>query len=238
MRKQNQTFTPLKLKPLALTPTNHKFTGMSFGGLGATSGRILPDASNQPDPTPEQIQHFEEHGKKIIDQIVHKSLKKHKDKDALHGSKSLQLIIGKDKYPHEPADWDVFSKEEKKRALEIEKAIDDKAGADIAHTRYQTVRKVSMGPDDPYTGKHLYIVETPDVRSDNSVDYMDFPKDLPTLVKGGIRHEHLNIAYMKASTRYKRQIMKAQRGFEDARLIKEYYMRQGRKINTPKTQTL
>jgi len=213
---------PLEIKPLSLAQT---------GGL---SREILPDAGNQPDPTREQLREFKQHSNEWVDDIVSTSLRRHNKTDVLHGSRSLQMLLGS-AYPRKPKDWDVYSTQEKRRALQIEASIDKKAGCDIAQTRFQPIPKVSSGPDDPFTGKHLYIVETPRVHNDASIDYMHRPPRLPTQMYKGIRHENLRIAYQKASIRIFRQPLQAHKARKDKQAIENY----GRKgINIPGVPSL
>jgi len=210
---------------------------LNVGTLLASGGRTktLPDSSNLPRPTQQQIQNYKDNHRTWINEIVMDSLRKHQKTDALHGSKSLQLIIGP-AYPRKPQDYDVFSEEERKRATQIEKQLDQKAGCDIARTRYEYIPKVSFGPDDPYTGKHLYIVETPLIHGDTSVDYMNMPENLPTETHNGIRHQSLDVSYQKASTRIYRQPLKASKASQDMHAIREYYHRMGRQLPSHQTR--
>lgn len=204
---------------------------MTFSLSSGMSSRrnVLPDAGNQPDATQEHIDYYKRNKEKIVPPIVKGTLRKHPE-DVLHGSRSLDMIIPN--YPRKPSDWDTFSPEEKRRALAYEKAIDEKVGADIAETHYIKIPKVSMGPDDPAMGKHLYRVVTPRISNDAEIDIMNRPSDLETERYNGITHESLASQYRKAVTRKGRQPTKAQKALSDQRAIEAYWESKGK---TPPT---
>jgi len=240
---------PLKIIPLhakPLVPMKHigtmqefkfekslKPEGMNFGGGqsiilgGGQAGQTLPDAGNQPDPTRAQIEHFRKNRDKIVGSVVKTSLRKH-PQDVLHGSRSLQMLIPN--YPRQPGDWDMYSPQEKKRALALEAAIDRKVGADIVETRYCPIPKVTSGPDDPGTSKDLYRIVSPDISNDADIDIMDKPKQLKIMRQKGITHERLDEAYVKARRRIRLQPIKAGKAVEDSRSIADYFKKRGLKL--------
>ena len=221
MKLKTMQLNPIKLHPLKLQLTHqHKFTTSLTG--------VLPDAGNQPDPTPDKLQHYKENAEEIVEDVVKSNLKKHQS-DTLHGSRSLQMLLGKH-FTRDVNDWDIFSTTEKKRALQLEKQLDKRAGCDIFQTRYQHITKVSAGEDDPYTGEHLYIVESPSVHNDPTVDVMSHPKNLPRTRRKSIYHEALPVAYQKARTRVYRSPLQAGKATHDYRAIEAYYKSQGKKL--------
>lgn len=246
MRIKTKRIKTIKVKPLSLSPThasplhNTPLRGKSLLQQPIsrprieqpvhTPGSTLPDAGNQPDPTPEKIQQYKENANKIVNDTVISSLRKHKKTDTFHGSRSLRMILGKEIFGRKVNDYDVFSKNEKQRAIELEAELDRKAGCDLFSTRYEHIKKVSIGEDDPYTGEHLYIVESKKVKDDPTIDVMSHPKDLPRILKNDIYHEALPVAYQKAKTRVYRSPLNAGKAVHDYRAIEEYYRRKGKKM--------
>lgn len=204
--------------------TSKPITFSLNSGMGSKKN-VLPDAGNQPEATKERLDYYRRNKEKIVPPIVTGTLRKH-PRDALHGSRSLDMIIPN--YPRKPGDWDTFSPDEKERALAYERAIDEKVGADIAETHYIPIPKVSMGPDDPATGKHLYRVVTPKISNDAEIDVMDRPSDLETERYNGITHESLASQYRKAVTRKSRQPTKAHKALDDQRAIEAYWKSKGK----------
>jgi len=204
--------------------------GMNFGGGqsimlgGGGRSETLPDAGGMPPPTRQQIEHFRQNRDKIIGPIVKASLRQH-PQDVLHGSRSLDMLLPN--YPREPNDWDIYSPQERKRAIELERAVDRKVGADIMETKYCPVPKVTSGPDEPGTSKDLYRLVTPTISNDADIDVMDKPAGIKTQKHKSITHESLREAYVKAFRRKKLQPIKAGKAIQDARAIEEYWQRKG-----------
>jgi len=182
-------------------------------------GEVLPDAGNQPDPTAEKIRRYRKNAEKWVGEVVKNHLTTHEDV-VLHGSRSLKMLLPH--YKRKVHDWDLFSPKERQTALEIERKIDQKAGCDIARTRYQHIKSKNLKPE-IYKGEHLYIVETPRVKGDAEVDVMDKPKNLPTVRHNGITHEDLLIAHQKALTRQYRQPQKKDKARYDTKAIEQKY---------------
>ena len=222
------------MKSMRIKPINMKLirptTLISFKNtntLGnSKKSRVLPDAGNQPDPTPEKIRNYKENKDQWIPQIVTSSLRKHNKTDVLHGGKSLNMLLPSHR---DSDDWDMYTTEDKKRALELEAAIDKKAGCDIAETVYVPLQKsILMGPagdDDEFISDDLYRVQTPIVKKDADIDIMERPPGLPTVMKNGIRHEALSEAYKKAKRRVYKQPLQARKAVEDMKRIEEYRRR-------------
>jgi len=220
---------PMKLKLMQINPITpmQSLTTTTSPLMGTSQSRVLPDAGNQPDPTREQIDQFIKGKSRMIPDIVLSSLRNHPE-DVLHGSQSLKLLLPQ--YSRNPQDWDILSPKEKERALALEAEIDRRAGCDIARTEYIPIPKVSAGPDDPTTSKHLYRIVTPAVEGDADIDVMDKPKQLKTQRHKGITHESLEYQYEKAKTRVQRQPMKAHKASSDIRDIENYFQSKGKKI--------
>lgn len=185
---------------------------------------ILPDAGNQPEPSKNDIERLQRKHK-LVNPIVLDSLKDH-PQDVLHGSRSLNMLIPN--FSRKPHDWDMFSPKEKERALQLEKAIDEKAGCDIAQTQYRHLPKMPFSTPMPGSGEHLYRVVTPKIQGDPEIDIMDRPKDLETTRKHGITHESLIEAHHKATTRRLRQPMQSQKASSDMKDIEEYWKKRGK----------
>jgi len=228
---------PLEFKPLIPIKLQNQNEGipdqsmqpMQLSTLGSFGPQktVLPDAGNQPDPTPEKIKKYKQNKFKIVEQVVKKSLRKHPE-DVLHGSQSLKMLLPQ--YSRDPQDWDILSPTEKKRALALEAAIDRRAGCDIAETRYMRIPKTSMTPDDPRDSKELYQVVTPSISGDPDIDIMDKPSGIKTMRYKGITHESLQDQYDKARTRQVRQPIKAQKARSDQQDIEKYCASKGKKI--------
>jgi len=232
---------PVKIKTLSLSPathsplTHHPMRGKSLlqrqpkkkskhppSAFG--SATILPDAGNQPEPSQSDIERLQGN-KKFINTIVEDSLKDH-PQDVLHGSRSLSMLIPN--FSRTPKDWDLFSPQEQKRALQLEAEIDKQAGCDIAQTQYRHVPKMPFTPEMPGTGEHLYRVITPKIKGDPEIDVMDRPKELDTVRKHNITHESLIEAHHKATTRRLRQPLMAQKALSDMKDIEAYWKKRGR----------
>jgi len=193
---------------------------------------VLPDAGNQPDPTQQKIDYYQQNHEKIVDPIVLASLRKHRE-DVLHGSRSLNMLIPN--FYRKPGDWDIYSPNEKKRALAFEEAIDKKVGADITETIHIEVPKSIFGfnaADEDDSSKDLYRVVAPRVSNDGEIDVMSKPKNLKTTRHKGITHESLESQYARTVTRRHRQPMKASQARSDQTEIEDYWYVRGR---TPPT---
>jgi len=227
--------SPLEFKPIMpIGETKEGIPEEKFGapmgginlGLGPQK-RVLPDAGNQPDPTPEKIREYKKNQFKTVEKVVLDSLRKH-PQDVLHGSQSLKKLLPQ--YSRNPQDWDILSPMEKKRALALEAEIDRRAGCNIAETRYMEIPKVSMTPDDPRDSKELYQVVTPLISGDPSIDVMDRPKGIHTIRRNGITHESLQDQYDKAKKRQMIQPTKAHKARSDQMDIERYWESKGKKI--------
>jgi len=200
---------------------------------------LLPDAGNQPEPTPEKIEYYKRNRQHIVPPIVKSSLRRH-PQDVLHGSQSLNMLLPS--FPREPGDWDMYSPKEKERALALESAIDRKVGADIASTVYIEIPKATFGgfqkKDDSEDdmSKNLYRVITPHVSNDAEIDVMDKPPNLPTVRHNGITHESLESQYKKSVRRQHMQPMKASKARTDQTAIEDYWNTKG--IIPPETERL
>lgn len=185
---------------------------------------VLPDAGNQPDPTPECIARLKKQ-KDLIDPIVTKSLREN-PQDVLHGSRSLNMLIPH--FPRKPNDWDIFSTTEQERALELERKIDEKAGRNIAQTEYRRLPTLPFSPPLENSGEHLYRVTLPHLSDHHpEIDIMDRPPNLDTTRKYGITHESLPEAYEKASTRRLRQPLMATKASQDIQAIETHWKKKG-----------
>jgi hypothetical protein len=214
---RSRTLLQPKMMPQKKKQSEHPQS--SFG-----SATTLPDAGNQPDPTKSDIERLQRKNK-LINPIVQESLKDH-PQDVLHGSRSLNMLLPN--FSRKPHDWDLFSPTEKKRALQLEKKIDEKAGCDIAQTQYRHIPKMPFSQPIPGSGEHLYRVVTPQIKGDPDIDIMDRPSDLETTRKHGITHESLIEAHHKATTRRLRQPMQTSKASSDVNDIEEYWKKRGR----------
>jgi len=189
------------------------------------AGRIS-ERGDAPRCSTEQVKHFVENWEKILPPRVIRSIKRHND--VLHGARSVNMIVGK-KYSRPTKDFDVYSKEPRKRAHQIENEIDRCMGCDMAYVHYQAIPKLDpMGTDDELTAKELFIVKTVP-HQDGDVDYMMLPRGLPTHTRKGIRHEDLREAYRKA----KKNVYHPLRYFkasDDIRRIEAYWRSRGKKV--------
>jgi hypothetical protein len=185
---------------------------------------MLPDAGNQPTPTPEQIKHINQ--RNIVDPIVERTLKEN-PQDVLHGSRSLHCIIPH--YSRKPNDWDIFSTEERERAIELERKIDEQSGANVAQTYYRHIPSMPFSPPSSGTGEHLYRVTTPHLENEADIDIMNRPQDIETVRKDGITHESLLDAHKKATTRRFRQPLMMQKASSDISDIERYWKKKGKR---------
>lgn len=199
--------------------TQSKHPQSTFG-----SATTLPDAGNQPTPSKSDIERLQRKDK-IINPIVEDSLKEH-PQDVLHGSRSLNRLLPN--FSRRPHDWDMFSPQEKKRALALERRIDRKAGYNIAQTQYRHIPKMPFTQPMPGSGEHLYRVVTPKIKGDPEIDIMDRPENLDTVRKHNISHESLIEAHHKANTRRLRQPMMAQKATSDVNDIEKYWQKRGK----------
>jgi len=159
------------------------------------NSEIISDSSGLKKPTMQQISWFSKNHKEIIKDTVLTSLKKHKS-DVLHGSQSLNILIPSNQ--RKAKDWDIFSKMEQGRAIELEKRLDKKANCDISQVSCHEIPKVSFDKDNGTTAKRLCVVSTPLIHTDNGIDVMRTPKKLDTITHKGIRHESLEGQLEKA----------------------------------------
>jgi len=166
----------------------------------------------------DQVEHFRDNYEKILPPKVLRSIRRHND--ILHGSRSVNMIVGP-RYSRPAKDFDVYSSEPQKRAVEIENQIDRACGCDMASVRHRQIPKVLPGEEDPFMAKELFIVETV-VNNDGDVDYMKTPKGLPTTRKNGIRHESLKEAYRKAH-KNKNQPLRMVKANADIKRIEAYW---------------
>jgi len=190
---------------------------------GATKKK-LPNASKYKNqPTRNQINEYQKNKEEILDPIVIKSLKRH-PADVLHGSQSLHMIIPGSR---KPVDWDLYSSQEEKRALALEKSLDEKMKADIAYTEQGKFPKVpesnTLNPTKLY---HVKVVGI----TDPQIDVMDKPKNLPTFSYEGITHETLESQHYKLDWRANNQWTKLVKAVGDRKEIEKYLESKGKKV--------
>lgn len=198
---------------------------------GSTSkSRTLHDTSNLPQCTVQQRSRYEQNWEKILEPKMMTHL--HGSKDVLHGGRSLNMLIA-DNDPendlYRPSlDFDVFSKSAKKHSRKIEKQLDKSMGCNICDVVHVPIPQTSAREYDDMSAD-LYRVTTPATTKDAEVDFMDKPKNLPTVRYKRIYHESLEKQYEKAT----RGLMVPLRSFKsglDRTRIREHYRRKGKKL--------
>ena len=189
----------------------------------------ITEKGDAPTCSREKVENFKKNWERILTPKVISSIKRHND--ILHGARSVNMLVGP-KYSRPTKDFDVYSDNPQRRAVEIENEIDRCCGCDMAQVRHRSIPKVLPGEDDPLMAKDLYIVETIP-NNDGDVDYMKTPRGIPTTRKNGIRHETLKEAYRKAQ-RNKDQPMRMVKTRQDINRIEEYWKSTRRKKHAPK----
>lgn len=170
----------------------------------------------------EQVKHYRENQEKILPPEILRSVRKHKD--VMHGGRSVNMLLPK-KYERKSKDFDIYSKQPRPRAKEIEDYIDKRCGCDMAHVKSMNVPNVS-GIEDELMSADIHKVITK-ISSDGEVDYMTLPKNLPTIYSRGIRHEKLEEALRKAK-RGLTQPMRMAKASKDIARINAYLHSRGR----------
>jgi len=167
----------------------------------------LLEYGDGPKPTQDQLNHFKEHRKAIVESKLFPQLKR--TKDTLHGAQSRNIQIKK-KIGKEEAekreliaqtyDYDVWSRFPKKRAIEIENKLDKHFKADIAQVEKAPVGK--KAPDYKSSKRRVerYTVVTPVTPAGkNEVDFTTLPiRPFKTNSIDGIKHETLKSSYKRA----------------------------------------
>lgn len=167
----------------------------------------------------EQVNHYRENQEKILPPKVFRSVRRHRD--VMHGGRSVNMLLPKKYYRHSK-DFDIYSKQPKSRAKEIEDYIDKRCGCDMAYVKSMNVPNVS-GVEDELMAADIHKVITRTSR-DGEVDYMTLPPKLPIVYRRGIRHEKLTEALRKAK-RGLTQPMRMAKASKDVRRITAYLNR-------------
>jgi len=173
------------------------------------SKRTILEKGDGPPPTQQQLDHFKRNRKPIIESLLVPQLKK--SKDVLHGATSrntqVQHKLGTEEAKKQNLlvstyDYDIWSKQPKKRAIEIENKLDKQYNADIAQVEKMPVGK--RAPD--FKGKpktkqvDRYTVITPATPAGKQeVDYTSLPsRPFTTNTIHGVRHETISSSYKRA----------------------------------------
>jgi hypothetical protein len=188
-----------------------------------TSSKIR-GKGDAPRCTTEQVRYYRENQERILPPEVIRSVKRHRD--VLHGGRSLNMLLPK-QYHRPTKDFDIYSKQPKQRADDIENYIDKRCGCDMAYVKYKHIPNVS-GIDDELMSADIHQVTTI-TNGNGDVDYMTLPPRLPITCYRGIRHERLTEALRKAK-RGLSQPLRMAKATKDVRRITAYLESKGRKL--------
>ena len=172
------------------------------------SGENIINPTTGKEPTREEISYFKEHRKDILEPPLFAQSKR--TGTALHGAQSRNIIMEHDlgDVAHQKGllkptyDYDVWSKNPKKSAVEIEKTIDKKLGSDMTYIKVEAISKApgTTGTKRDFERYTLMARATPATRQE--VDYATFPikSERPyNIVKiGGVKHEDVVSALDRA----------------------------------------
>jgi len=213
-----QIYKPLKVKPIE-------------------AQMLMPERifekGDAPPVTPAKLRKFRENYKQITPPAVNTQLKKHRE-STMHGAYSVNQQVTEE-FQRPTSDIDVWTKTPKQRAIELENALDKKAGCDIAHVEEKHIgpapsRMITPGPPKkkPKTSHERYVVVT-QPQDDLDVDYTTYPdRNYKKRLFKGIYHETLESAHQRALELSKnpRRTFKSLR---DARRIEAYLATKSKK---------
>lgn len=183
----------------------------------------------------EQVRNYRDNWDRILPPRVVKQLKR--TGDIMHGSYSVNMQVSPE-FRREANDIDVWSKSPQQRAVEIENEIDKCVGCDIAHVKeskigikgplqggkFLTLGPPKFGASEEVENRRRFTVET-GPKDDVDVDYT-YPQDdtMPEdIVKiGGVRHEGLSKALVRAEGMSRTMPMRAPKAQRDAERIRGY----------------
>lgn len=194
--------------------------------------RIL-EKGDAPPVTPAKLKQFKENYQQITPPAVNRQLKKHRE-STMHGAYSVNQQVTEE-YQRPTKDIDVWSKSPKARAIEIENALDKKAGCDIAHVEEKAIgpspnRMITPGPPKkkkPNTHKRYVVVTEP--QDDLDVDYTTYPdRNYKRRLFKGIYHETLQSAQERALELSKNPT-RTFKSLRDARRIEQYLASKSKK---------
>lgn len=181
----------------------------------------------------EQIERYEKHWEEILPPKVVKQVKR--KGGVIHGSWSVNQQVGP-RFSRKVKDVDIWVKQPKERAEEMENEIDRCIGCDIAEVKEEIIardpnRMVSLGPlrEKPasqHTRAYVKIRRGTDV---GGADYSTFPDEPPegkiklrTKKFNGVQHETLQGAYERALNLRMRPLRSA-KASRDIKRIEKYW---------------
>lgn len=189
-----------------------KFTlnAPTLGGFGSSmKDQNILNPTAGPEPTREDIEYFKSHRKDILEPPLFSQSKR--TGTVLHGAQSRNIVIsehlGEDvaqqKGLLKPTyDYDVWSKNPQKSAMEIEKKIDKTLGKDMAYIKVEVMGKSpgTVGKKKDFQRFTVMAKATPPTRQE--VDYATFPlkseRPYEVIKVGGVKHEDIQSAYNRA----------------------------------------
>lgn len=154
--------------------------------------RIFNTGKNLGEPTPIQEGRLISDWHNIVPPIIENHTRR--NKNIIYGGRAVNAKVGPD-FSRQSHDYDIYSKFPKRHAIQIEKRIDRKIGADVAH-----VEEVAFDNRDGKSGKMYRVVTKP--YGDPDVDYNLMPSSIEFETINGIRYETLG----KAEEKYKKMI--------------------------------
>ncbi len=154
--------------------------------------------------------------------VVHRVIRNRlgKTKRVVHGARAQNAQLPKYLEKKDTVDWDIFAKNPRKAAREMERALDKKFRADVfavkkGKTKALDVRKVYSK-----------------VTGEAYVDYARPDRIVPTVSKQGIRYAHLKDQLMRAKLNLKdpERAFRADKDRDLIRRVRKFEKSRGKKI--------
>jgi len=149
--------------------------------------RILNSGSHRPMPTQAQQLHFLERWHNITPPAIKKQAKK--TGNVIYGCRGINGILGQ-ALSRPTHDYDIYSKNPKKHAKQLEKHIDKTTGLDMAY-----VEAIPYTTQDNKKGTLYRVVTRP--KGDVDADFNMMPKQLNVTKVKGINYVSLKAAEKK-----------------------------------------
>ncbi len=153
--------------------------------LKKEKGIIINTGDNLPEATTAQEMRFLSEKNRFLKLNIEAQVKK--NKDVIYGAQAVNAIVGPG-FSRPTSDYDIFSHDPKRRAIELEKTIDNHVGADIAHVRQVSYERNGQ------LGK-MFRVELKNWSG--IADFNPMPSGLKTVTVNGVKYENLGRAEQK-----------------------------------------
>jgi hypothetical protein len=156
--------------------------------------------------------------KKVVNRVVRGWLAKNKV-GIVHGSRATNVQLPKN-LKRETIDWDVFVKNPRKRAMQLEKVLDKKFGGDFFHVK----RGANV---DLKVNKIISNVDYEGV-----VDFAISNREVPSIAKRGVRFATLKdqVARARETIKNPEAKFRIEKDLSLIRRVRKFEKRRGKKI--------